>query len=101
MEIEFFTRVAGLSALAVVAVQQILKLKFIPMAFANKYPVPTNILLSLVAAIIVVWQTALTPAVWTDWVVLVATISVVAAVVYNQLISKWTELREMEGQSTK
>lgn len=101
MEVEFFSRVAGLAALAVVAVQQVLKLKFIPVGFANKYPVPTNILLSVVTSIIVVWRTALEPRVWTDWVILVATVSVVAAIVYNQLVSKWTELRETEGEGTK
>lgn len=101
MEIEFFTRVAGLSALAVVAVQQILKLNFIPVGFANKYPVPTNIVLSAVAAIIVVWQTSIQPVVWTDWLILGATISVVAAIVYNQLIKQWSELRQTEGEGTK
>lgn len=97
MEIEFFTRVAGLSALAVVAVQQILKLQIIPTGIANKYPVPTNIVLSIITAAVAVWQTALQPVVWTEWVLLVGTISVVAAIVYNNLIRNWTQLRSMEG----
>jgi hypothetical protein len=95
---EYFTHVTALAALAVVAVHEILKLKVIPTTVANKYPVPTNILLSVIAALIVVWQSNVTkPMVWTGWVTLVATISVVAAVVYNQLLAKWTDLRSMEG----
>lgn len=98
MEFGLITRVAGLAALSVVAVEQLLKLKFIPVAFANRYPVVTNIVLSLGAAILAVWQNFVQPVVWTDWVLLVGTISVVAAVVYNQLVSNWTELRAMEGE---
>lgn len=99
---EYFTYITGLSALAVVAVQQILKLKFVPLAFANKYPVPTNILLSIAAAVIVVWQDKVVePTTWPQWVALVAVVSVVAAIVYNQLIGKWKELRETEGEGTK
>lgn len=92
-----FAAITGLAALAVVAVQQILKLKFIPVAFANKYPVPTNILLSIVAALIAVSSGEVaTPNTWTQWVTLTATIAVVAAIVYNQLIKNWDELRAME-----
>lgn len=99
---EYFTYITGLSALAVVAVQQILKLKFVPLAFANKYPVPTNILLSIAASVIVVWQDKVVePTTWTQWVALVAVVAVVAAIVYNQLIGKWKELRETEGEGTK
>lgn len=97
MEIEFFTRVAGLTALAVVAVQEILKLKFIPLGFANRYPVPTNIALSTIASALVVWRTSLQPAVWQDWVLLVATVAVVAGAVYNTLFRNWAELRAVEG----
>lgn len=99
MEFEFFVRVAGLAAVTVTVVQEILKLKFIPVNFANKYPVPTNILLSVGAAIVVVLKTTLEPVVWTDWVLLVATIATVAGMVYNTLFRNWTELKAMEGQS--
>lgn len=96
---EYFTYITGLSALAVVAVQQILKLKFIPVGFANRYPVPTNILLSVAAAVFVVWKDqVLQPVVWTQWVALIATVSVVAAIVYNQLIGRWDELKASEGE---
>jgi len=92
------TYITGLAAVGVVAAQQLLKLKFIPVTFANRYPVPTNILLSIVAAVIAVWKSnVVQPTVWTGWVSLVATIAVLAAIIYNQLIKHWTELRDMEG----
>lgn len=97
MEIELFARVAGLAGLSVLAVEEILKLKVIPLSFANRYPVVTNILLSVIAALVAVWQGHLNPNHWTDWVVLVATIAVVAAITYNQLIGKSPELKSMEG----
>lgn len=94
-----FTHITALSALAVVAVQQILKLKAIPIGFANRYPVPTNILLSVVAAVVVTWRDLVKqPQSWTDWVLLVATVSVVAAVVYNSTLRNWSQLRAMEGE---
>lgn len=93
-----FTYITALAALAVVAVQQILKLKIIPTGIANKYPVPTLIVLSIVAAIIVVWQGNMAhPTAWTQWVALVATIGVVAAIVYNSTLKNWPELRSIEG----
>lgn len=92
------TYITGLAAAGVVAVHEILKLKIIPLTFANRYPVPTNIALSVVAAVIAVWKSnVVQPTVWTGWVSLVATIAVLAAIIYNQLIKNWTELREMEG----
>lgn len=101
MDLAFFTQATALAAIAVVVVQQILKLKFIPVAFANKYPVPTNIVLSVVAAVVAVWQANITqPIVWTDWVALVTTIAVVAAIVYNNLLKNWNELRATEGPKT-
>lgn len=97
---DFFTHVVALSALAVVAVQQILKLKAIPIPFANRYPVPTNILLSIVASVIVVWTSKVhVPVAWTDWVLLVVTTSVVAAITYNNTLRNWTQLRQMEGEN--
>jgi len=83
---EFFIEVTALAALSVVAVQQILKLNVIPVYFANKYPVFTNVLLSAIAAVVVTWQTALTLVAWTEWVVYIATISVLAAITYNMTL---------------
>lgn len=83
---EYFAEITALAALSVVAVQQILKLNVVPVYFANKYPLVTNILLSLVASIVVTWQTAIQLVNWTEWVVYVATISVLAAVTYNMTL---------------
>lgn len=83
---EYFAQITALAALSVVAVQQILKLNAIPVYFANKYPVFTNILLSIIASTIVTWKSAVTLAGWTQWVVYVATVSVLAAVTYNMTI---------------
>lgn len=38
------------------------------------------------------------PTAWTDWLLLVASIGFTAAVVYNQTIRNWTQLRQMEGE---
>lgn len=84
---ELFSEVTALAALSVVAVQQILKLNVVPLYFANKYPVLTNVLLSIVAAVVVTWQTTVVALVdWVDWVTYVATISVLAAITYNMTI---------------
>lgn len=98
MEIELFTRVAALSALSVVAVQEILKLKIVPVSFANRYPVPTNIILSIIAAVIVSWQDLLNVVVWTDYIVLAGVTAVVAAITYNSLLKNWSQLKSMEGE---
>lgn len=98
MEIELFTKVAALSALSVVAVHEILKLKIVPVSFANRYPVPTNIILSILSAVIVSWQDFLNVTVWTEYVVLAGVTSVVAAITYNSLLKNWTQLQEIEGE---
>lgn len=97
MDFPILVNVAFVSSLAVVAAQQILKLKFIPATFANKYPVPTNILLSIAASIIaVVSNKQATPTGAVGWIALVAFVAVVAGIVYNTLLRNWTELRQME-----
>lgn len=99
MDLSFFAHAVALSAIAVVAVHQFLKLNFVPFDFANKYPVPTNIALSILASVYAVWHdNAPQPHSWTDWVLLAATVSVSAAVTYNQLLKNWTELRQTETQ---
>lgn len=99
---EYLEHVVVLGGLAVVLVHQILKLKFIPISFANKYPVLTNILLSIITAAVIVWQDMLaTPLAWTDWIQLVVTVSLVAAFAYNMTLRNWPELRATEGEGTK
>jgi hypothetical protein len=83
---ESFAQITALAALSVVAVQQILKLNVIPLYFANKYPVITNVLLSIIASVIVTWQTAINLVGWVAWVSYVATVSVLAAITYNMTL---------------
>lgn len=92
-----FLHAVALSALAVVALHQILKLKIVPLSFANKYPVPSLIVLSIGASLVATWKTAVQPHSWTDWLVLVATIAVSAALTYRTTIQSWAQLRAMEG----
>lgn len=81
-----FAEITALAALSVVAVQSILKLNVIPVYFANKFPVITNILLSIVASVIVTWQTVVDLVTATQWIVYVATVSVLAAITYNMTL---------------
>lgn len=96
--VTYFTAVAATAAIGVVVVQQILKLKFIPVSFANKFPVPTLLVLSIIASLIAVFSVpVVAPTEWWGWVVLVVTIAVVAAIIYNNILKNWDELRATEG----
>lgn len=97
MEWSFIAQAVGLAAIAVVIVQQILKSKVIPIYFANKYPQLTNIILSGIAAVVVVWQTGiiLPVTIW-EWIAYVGLISVVAAITYNNLVQNWSGVRATE-----
>lgn len=98
MEI-LFEQVTVLAGLAVLAVQQILKLKVVPAVFANKYPVPTLIVLSVIAAVVVVWQNLVqVPTSLGEWIVQSLAVLLVAAVTYNVSIKHWSELRELESE---
>lgn len=96
---EFFNHITLLTAGAVVVIQELLSLKFIPSSFANRFPIPTLIVLSTLAALLTVFLTnqQATPHTVGDWILLVSTIGVVAAVTYNHTIRQWTDLRAMEG----
>lgn len=96
---EYFAQVTALAALAVVAVQQILKLNIVPVYFANKYPVLTNVVLSIIASVIVQWQTAVNLVSWVDWLLYVATISVVAAVTYNMTLRNEDSLQSISNKT--
>lgn len=93
-----YLHAVAVSALATVALLQILKLRLFPPTFANKYPVPTLIVLSVAAAIWTVLRSSVAPKTWTDWVVLTGTIGVVAALTYRTTIANWAELREIESK---
>jgi hypothetical protein len=97
---DFLTQATILGAGAVLLVQQILKLNIVPLAFANRYPVPTNLLLSLIATVAVIIPTAHIVWDWANWAIILRTFGLVAvgaAVAYNQLVSKWDQLRRSEG----
>lgn len=83
---ESFAEITALAALSVVAVQQILKLNVIPVYFANKYPLMTNVLLSVVASLIVTWQNMVALTTIWAWVAYVGLVSVLAAITYNMTL---------------
>lgn len=93
---EFLSTAALTAAAVVLLVQQILKLNIVPVAFANRYPVPTNIILSVIATFFLVpvqWSMENVP----HLLIQVGTVAVVAAIAYNQLLGKWDQLRQSEG----
>lgn len=96
---EYFAQITALAALAVVTVQSILKLNVIPVYFANKYPVATNVVLSVIASIIVNMQTAVDLTTWGAWIAYVATISVVAAVTYNMTLRNSDGLQRISNKT--
>lgn len=94
---EFLNHSALVATGVVLLVQQILKLKIVPLAFANRYPVPTNIILSVVATVFLV------PMHWSfdnlgNLALQVGTVAVTAAIAFNQLLGKWDQLRSIEGE---
>ena len=95
---EQFAEITALAALSVVAVQQILKLNVIPVYFANKYPVVTNVLLSILASVVVTWQTAIELVDVSSWVAYVATVSVLAAVTYNMTLKNSDALQSISNR---
>lgn len=97
MQSDYFTQVVVLSGMAVLVIQQILKFNFIPVAFANRYPVPTVILLSIVASIIAAWTTSISPQNPMQWVSFAGLILLTATVTYNSTIKNWSQLRSAEG----
>lgn len=93
-----FTHAVALSALAVVAIQQFLKWKVIPVKFANKYPVPTLIVLSILASALVDWQGGAVIHTWGDFVLQAALVAVSAALTYRTTLKNWDALRATESQ---
>lgn len=96
--VELFAQWTALAAVAVVVFQQILKLNVVPVFFANKYPVATNIVLSFVAAFIANYSSVVNlHNVW-QWVAYVATISVVAALTYNNTIKNSSVVQRLSSK---
>lgn len=91
---EFLSAAALSAASVVVLVQEVLKLQVIPGGFANRWPVPTNIVLSIITTLFIVpidWSIDNLPKLFVQ----IGTVAVVAAIAYNQLIAKW--LKPVEG----
>lgn len=97
MDFTLLTHATALASLAVVLIHQILKWQYFPVSFANKYPVPTLLALSVGAAIVVVWRGGVQVHSWTDFVLEASTVAVVAALTYITTIKNWTALRASEG----
>jgi hypothetical protein len=93
MNMDYFAEITALAALAVVVVQQILKLNVVPVYFANRYPVVTNVVLSIIASVVVSYQTAVKLVTPADWITYVATVSVLAAVTYNMTLRNSAHLQ--------
>lgn len=85
---EFLSTAAITASAVVLLVQEILKLEVIPGTFANRWPVPTNLVLSIVATYFVV-QPDLALDNLPQLAVQVGTVAVVAAISYNQLVKPW------------
>lgn len=96
---EYFTQITALAALAVVVIQSILKLNVIPVFFANKYPVLTNIVLSLIASVVVTWQTVIALTGWVQWVTYVGTVSVLAAITYNTTLRNSDAVQRLSSRA--
>lgn len=93
---EYLTAAALSASLVVVIVQEAFKLKVVPGTFANRWPVPTNIVLSTIATLFIVpikFDLENLP----QLAVQVGTVAVVAAIAYNQLIEQW--VKPAEGPS--
>lgn len=92
---EFLSASALSAASAVVLVQQILKLKIVPGTFANKYPVLTNIVLSVIASLTIIpidWSFTNIP----DLLVQVGTVAVVASIAYQVLVKPGLKSEESD-----
>lgn len=99
MDLQFFVTLTVLSGFAVTIAQEILKLKIVPVPFANRYPVPTCLVLSVVASFVALWtQNALHVASWLEIAGTVGVTALVAAMTYNNLFSNWKQLKDIEGE---
>lgn len=93
---EFLTAATLSASAVVVIVHEILKLKVVPLAFANRYPVATNVILSVVTTLFLV------PITWSldnlgHLLVQIGTVAVVAAIAYNMLVAP-SAVKELEGE---
>lgn len=95
---DLFTQVVLITGVSVMAVQQILKLKFIPTNITNTYPVLAAIVLSIVGTILAITVTPLAaPATLLQWAAMTVEVLLVATGTYFFTIRNWSQLRSMEG----
>lgn len=93
-----FLQTTILTGIAVMVVQQVLKLRAIPVSFANRYPVFTVIVLSILGTILAFVVTPLAmPVTIGGWIVSVVLVLLVAAGTYTVTLKNWADLRAMEG----
>lgn len=94
---EFLSQAAVTAGAVVLLVTEILKLKIVPLAFANKYPVVTNVILSIAATYFIVkpdfsWDNL------GHLAVQVGTVAVIAAIAYNSLVRP-SGVKSLEGEN--
>lgn len=93
---EFLSAAAISAAAVVLVVTEVLKLRIVPLAFANRYPVITNVILSVFVTFFLV------PVEFSldnigHLLVQIGTVAVIAAIAYNQLVSR-SAIKELEGE---
>lgn len=98
---EVFAEITALAAISVTVVQQLLKLNAIPVYFANKYPLITNIALSIIASTVVTWQTAINLKTIAEWVAYVGTVVVLSAITYNMTLRNSESVQRISNKTTK
>lgn len=99
MEFELLAKLVVVSGISVSLVQEILKLRIIPLVFANRYPVPTNIVLSVIASVIALYTQGLLEV--SSWLTIGTTVmatAVIASMTYNNLLDNWKQLKTLEGE---
>lgn len=92
---EFLSESALVASGVVLLVEEILKLKIVPVGFANKYPIHTNVLLSIIATLFLVEIKVSLDNIG-YLAIQIATVGVVAAIAYNQLFRE--AVKPLEGK---
>lgn len=83
----------------VMVVEELLKLRVVPLKLVNRHPVPTNLVLSAIVTLLMAPLTGIDYQ-WSHWqeigsLWLLTALS--AAIAYNQLLDKWDQLKRLEG----
>lgn len=94
---DFINHITLLAAGATTLAVQIMKLKLFPPSFANRYPVPTNLAVSLIATGVIYYTNWLPLHTVGDWLGTFGVIAVVAAMTYNHVLGQWGELKSSEN----